>query len=456
MAETLDLREIGASGLKRSGGYIQEEWLPQLSGRKALQVYREMKDNDATIGAILYAADMLIRQVDWSVEPAGGSRDDLANAEFLKSAMADMSHTWPEFLSEVMSMLPFGFSVFEVVYKRREGDVRDPTRRSLYHDGRIGWRKFAIRAQESITEWDFGEDGGLKGFWQQPPPDYRLCYIPIEKALLFRTSSERNNPEGRSILRSAYRSWYMLKRIQEIEAIGIERDLAGLPIIEVPPDLLKPSASPEEKAMVQALLEVVTQVRRDQKEGVVMPAEEIGNQKTGFRFRLLSTGGRRQFDTNAIIRRYELNIAMSALTQFLFLGTQGVGSFALASSQTNLFAMALGAYMDSVAAVLNRFAVPRLFALNGLPTDRMPRIVHGDMEAPSAEEVARIIQSMAQAGAMLFPNRELETAILRLLKLPGPPPDDEEEAIARARQHITQQMRKWGVLRRANSQAASA
>ena len=456
MAETLDLKEIGASGLKRTGGFLQEEWLPQLSGRRALQVYREMKDNDATIGAILYAADMLVRQVDWRVEPAGGSLEDQANAEFLRQCMEDMSHTWPDFLSEVMSMLPYGFSPFEIVYKRREGDVRDPSRRSMYNDGKIGWRKFAIRAQESIEQWEFGEDGGLKGFWQVPPPDYHRRFIPIEKALLFRTTAERNNPEGRSILRSAYRSWYFLKRIQEIEAIGIERDLAGLPVIEVPPELLSPNATPEQKQMVQMLLQVVTQVRRDQKEGVVMPAEEQGQQKTGYRFRLLSTGGRRQFDTNAIIRRYELNIAMSALTQFLFLGTQGVGSFALASSQTNLFAMALGAYMESIAAVLNRFAVPRLFALNGIKATRLPTIVHGDMEAPSAEEVARIIQSMASAGAMLFPNRELETAILRLLKLPGPPPDSEEEAITRARQHITDTMKRWGLLRRASRQAAPA
>ena len=61
--------------------------------------------------------------------------------------------------------------------------------------------------------------------------------IPMSKALLFRTKSRKNNPEGRSILRNAYRSWYFKRRIQEIEGIGIERDLAGLPVMHGPEGL---------------------------------------------------------------------------------------------------------------------------------------------------------------------------------------------------------------------------
>ena len=70
-----------------------------------------------------------------------------------------------------------------------------------------------------------------------PPPSYNLYTIPIDKALLFRTKSRKDNPEGRSILRNAYRSWYFKRRIQEVEGIGIERDLAGLPVMYAPADL---------------------------------------------------------------------------------------------------------------------------------------------------------------------------------------------------------------------------
>ena len=50
-----DLTELGTSGLRRSGGFVHEEFLNQLRGRRGFLVYREMADNDPVIGSILYA-----------------------------------------------------------------------------------------------------------------------------------------------------------------------------------------------------------------------------------------------------------------------------------------------------------------------------------------------------------------------------------------------------------------
>ena len=55
------LSEIGSTGLEHSGGRIHEEFLPQLRGRRAIQVFKEMRDNDPTVGAMLFAVEMLIR-----------------------------------------------------------------------------------------------------------------------------------------------------------------------------------------------------------------------------------------------------------------------------------------------------------------------------------------------------------------------------------------------------------
>ena len=167
---------------------------------------------------------------------------------------------------------------------------------------------------------------------QMPPPDFGTFTIPIEKALLFRTKSRKNNPEGRSILRNAYRSWYFKRRIQEIEGIGIERDLAGLPVIHGPEDL--DIWDDQNKDAVKARLgleEMVRSIRRDEMEGVVLPA--------GYTLELLSSGGTRQFDTNAIINRYDTRIAMTVLADFIFLGHDKTGSWALSSDKTELFAV---------------------------------------------------------------------------------------------------------------------
>ena len=77
--------------------------------------------------------------------PASKSAKDKKAAAFVESCMMDMSTAWPDVVSEIMSMLTHGWSYHEVVYKRRQGDNRDLSKRSKHDDGKIGWRKMPIR-----------------------------------------------------------------------------------------------------------------------------------------------------------------------------------------------------------------------------------------------------------------------------------------------------------------------
>jgi len=418
LAKTNIFLELGSTGLSRWGGYIQEEWLPELQGIKAIRVYKEMRDNDPIIGAILFAIKMLCRQVTWRVEATGASNADREAATFLESCLYDMSMSWQDTISEILSMLVFGWSWHEIVYKRREGDNRDPSRRSKYTDHRIGWRKLPIRAQETLVEWVFDDEGGIQAIRQSAPPDYKLREIPIEKSLLFRTEATKGSPEGRSILRNAYKPWWFKKNIEAIEGIGIERDLAGLPVVWVPPNVANPQTD-EERTAQQKFKDLVTKIRRDQQEGVVMPLlyDERGNKL--YDIQLLSTGGRRQFDTNTIIQRYNTQIAQTVLADFIMLGTQKVGSYALASSKTNLFAVAIGAFLDEIEDVFNTHAVPRLFKLNNFKVGDYPRLRHGDIEDVDLKELGDFVQKLSMSGMPLFPNKELEKHLLEVANLPS-------------------------------------
>ena len=419
---------LGHTGLRTWGGIVSEEWHPRLQGRRAIAVYREMADNDPIIGAFLYTIESLVRQVPWRVEPASEEDPALEAAGFVESCLADMSHTWDDFMSEVLSMLVYGWSLFEVVYKIRGGESDDPSRRSAYNDGKIGWRKFAIRGQETIIRWELDPDGGIRGAWQSAPPSYEEVFLPIERCLLFRLRPNRGNPEGYSLLRRAYVSWYYLKRLREIEAIGIERDLAGLPVLEVPPELLHPGAPPHLQAFRRDLERLVSEIRRDEREGLVVPSEvdPATGKPTGYRFRLLSTGGQRQLDVHETIVRYEQRIAMTVLAEFLLLGMDQVGSFALASAKTKLFAVALRALLESIASVINRFAIPRLMQLNGVPREAWPRMAYGDIDVPPLDELADYVSRLAGAG-FLTPDHELERYLRRIAGLPEIPKEPEEE-----------------------------
>ncbi len=419
--QVIDYREVGATGLRRFSGFIFEEFILELTGWKGVAIFKEMINNDPTVGAVLFAIKMLIRRVPWRVEPASSADFDVEAAEFLETCMNDMSDTWTDTIDSILSFLGYGFSVHEIVYKRRCGDVFDPTMRSKYKDGRIGWRKIPIRSQDSVYRWQFDDHGGIQGVEQLAPPHYYHVTIPVEKMLLFRTTIEKNNPEGKSMFRNAYRPWYMKKNIENIEAIGIERDLAGLPFAGVPPELLSSGASTEQKQLLAAIKELVVNIRRDAQEGVVFPRAFDDNGKELYELKLLSTGGNRQFDTDKIINRYDQRIAMTALADFILLGSDKVGSFALASSKTNLFSTAIGAFLDIICDVFNRYAVTRLFALNDFKMSDYPTIKHGDLEAVDLKELGEYIQRLAAAGYPLFPNAELEKYLMKVANLPEPP-----------------------------------
>lgn len=409
----------GRTGLQQVEGYIYEEFLPQLQGTRAVKIYREMSENDPIIGAVLFAIDMFMRRVKWRVQPAGEDAKSEADAKFLDECMDDMSMTWPDLISEVNTMLPYGWSYFEILYKRRVNKNRaDGNAQSKFNDGKIGWRKFDPRAQDSLQNWDFADDdSSLLGMWQRPAPTFELRYIPIGKALLFRTTSRKNNPEGRSVLRNAYRPWYFKKRIEEIEGIGIERDLAGLPFAEIPAKMLGANASDADKAMVQSIKTLVGNVRRDQQEGVIWPQDWDDKGNPQYTFKLLSSGGTRQFSTDQTITRYEQRMAMTVLADFILLGNDSSGSYALSTSKSGMFQASLSAWLDIIKDTINNYAVPRLFRLNGMDGP-YPGIKYDPVQEPSLQDLAVYIAALAGAGAQLFPDTNLENYFRERANMP--------------------------------------
>lgn len=406
-------------GIKGNGSIFMEEFLPELQGLRGVEAYTEMMDNDATVGGVWFAIEMLMRKCDFTVDPGGDTAKDKEAAEFIESCMTDMEETWPEFLSECLSFLPYGWSYHEIVYKRRGGKSGSPLTNSKYSDNLIGWRKLPIRAQDTLFGWEYKDNSDdLIGMTQMPPPDYEQVTIPLNKALHFKTRSRKANPEGRSIFRTAYRAYYFKKRLEEIEGYGMERDLAGFPVLYAPPNLDIWADDPESMKSLARAEEIVSSIRRDAREGLVLPGGY--EEGSGWKFELLASSGKRQFDTNAIIDRYDKRIATSVLADFVMLGQQQVGSFALADSKTKIFALAIGAYLDVICEVFNNQGIPRLIDLNGDHfkgiTD-YPKMKHGDIEEQDLTTFATFIEKMIGVGA-LVPDEELEKEIRRVGHLP--------------------------------------
>jgi len=407
----VNTKQLGVSGLRRYGPYIYEEFLPQLRWPGACRVYQEMSDNDPVIGSILYLAEMLIRGTTWEVEAASNDPEDIANKEFLEGCMNDMDMSWANTINEVLSMMVYGFSFHEIVYKIRRGPLENnPAYRSKFTDNKVGWRRIPIRSQESFYRWEFNEEGDVVAFVQQAEPTYALTRIPMEKGLLFRTKVSRDNPEGRSLLRNAYRPWFFKKHFEEIEGIGIERDLAGFPVLQAPPDMdiwnEEDTAMVKIKASAEAL---VSSIRRDSEEGAVLPA--------GWDLKLLSSTSSRQINIGDTIDRYDNRIAITMLSDIILIGNKQSGSFALADTKQSMLAAALQAQVMNIADVFNSKAVPDLFLKNNCKDmSKLPKIMPSQIQTPSLKEVALMLRAM---GLKIGGDQELQNYIRHILSMPN-------------------------------------
>jgi hypothetical protein len=325
--------------------------------------------------------------------------------------MDDMSHTWEDVITDASTCMTYGWAWLEVVYKYRKGsETNVPRFKSKYSDGLVGWRKMVLRHQSSFHEWIISEDDEIVGLRQLIPNTYDFRDIPMNKSLLFRTRVEANNPEGRSILRNAYRSWYFKKLMEELEAIGVERDLVGLPVINGPEDF--DIEDEENAALASEINALIYALRRDEQEGIFLPF--------GFELHLLGEGSgvKRQFDVDRIINRYDKRIASVLLAQFIMLGMDRVGSFALSKNQNALFLTAVQGYLSKFASVLNRFEIPRLMYLNPkfrplIASDELPQFIPGKVTESDLEALSLFIDRLAKHG-FLVPDEELSEDLLRV------------------------------------------
>lgn len=419
----LDLRSLGASGLMQFGGFISEAPLKELQGKRAIEIYREMGETDATCSTILYAIEKLIRQVPWRVAPASTADFDVEAADFVQSCMDDMEMTWHDFIAEqVRSMLQYGFALSEIVYKRRAGESDAPHLNSQFADGRIGWRALASRSQDSIYRWVYDDNGRLLGAEQQAPPHYRLVYLPMSKCILFRTAIEKGNPQGVSIFRGAFKSFYIKRGLEALEAVGAERDLCGVPIVWLPQEILQAAEEGDAaaKALVGSYYKLATNIRQDAQQGIVMPLafDDKGNKM--FDLTLLGSAGSKQYDADKIVRRHTDDIYRTVLADFIALGgsSGGTGSWAMHDDKTKLFLQALKSFIDTFVESLNQQAVHQLMKLNGMQMSACPRIEAGELNKVDPGELADTLVKLSQAGMSLFPDKELEGYVRELCGLP--------------------------------------
>jgi hypothetical protein len=426
LSETEATQILGIAGDNTQNGQIRaDEFLPELRGKRAIRKYREMRDNDSTIGAVMYATEQVLRDVDIKVMPANDTPAAKREAEFVESIFDDMDHTLDDHISEALSSLTFGFAWFEVVYKRRNGpNNRSDKSRSKFTDGRIGVRKIASRAPWTISKFDVDQKtGDVLGVHQEGAGFNNTSFIPTRKSLYYRTTAINNDPSGRSILRNAYTSYEYLNNLQSIEAIAVERELAGIPVARIPAEYLSTDATSAQAGFVGNLQQILRDVKFNEQGYIILPSDTYPDKDgspTSNRLvdvELMASNGKRNIEIDPIVKRYQHDIARSVLSEFLMLGGGNTGSYALSKSKTDLFLRALESYIQAIVDVLNKQLVERLWELNGLNYDLMPTVVAGDVAPHDLREIAAFLRNLNGANIDVSSHPEVIQDLMDIAEL---------------------------------------
>jgi len=417
---------LGVAGDNTRTGQIRaDEFIPELRGKNAIRKYREMRDNDSTIGAVMYAAEQVLRDVKLKVEPANDTEEAKREADFVESIFDDMDHSLDDHIAESLSSLSYGFAWFEVIYKRRVGPTqRSPKKNSKYTDGRLGVRKIACRAPWTVSRFDVEDKSGdVLGIYQDVGYGSGKHYIPTTKSLYYRTTVLNGDPSGRSILRNAYSSYVYLNNLQSIEAIAVERELAGIPVARIPSEYLSSEASAAQSGFVGNLQQILRDVKFNEQGYIITPSDTYPDKDgspTNIRLvdiELMSSNGNRNVDIDPIVRRYQHDIARSVLSEFLMLGGGNNGSYALSKSKTDLFLRALESYIQAIVDVLNKQLVERLWQLNGLNYDLMPCIKAGDVAPHDLREIAAFLRNLNGADINVSDHPEVIQDLMDIAEL---------------------------------------
>lgn len=396
--------EIGSPGTSIYHGFIAQDYNPNFRGQKAIKIYEEMRNQDATVAAVLKAIKLPILQAEWQVE-SGDAQDETQNeiADFVRRNLEKLEGGFTQFLRESMGYLDFGFYYFEKVYQVK--------------DGMIVIKKLAPRLPSAHSLWRTSdpEVPGVTQFLPTVPEgkkDFKINpEIPMSKLVLFTNNKEGDNWEGVSVLRTAYKHWYMKDALYRIATIKLERG-AGILKITLPD-----GATPTDRTNARELGE---NFKVNEQAYIVVPGKE-------WNVELMTAGIADQSGASAeTINHHNREITLNILAQFLDLGSGSTGSYALSKDQTDFFGLSLRAIADYMAGVLNDQLIKELVDLNFGEQKEYPKFVFSKIGENDYTELSATLEKLVSTG-LIKVDPQLKVWVHKQFGLPEVSVEDFEE-----------------------------
>jgi hypothetical protein len=403
-------RSLGSAtdwNVGRSG----DDFIMDVNGRDLVADMWKMAQTDETVGAMLWCITSIMAQIEWAhvaqVDGVDNDTDPEAKKakEFADTMLLDMEHSFDDHIEDALVMIWAGFAPCEIILKQRDGV------NSRFDDMLWGIDSLPLRDPLTIWSWKYDDRQRIEGMYQMN--HLGSAMIPRWKILLYRTSAQFNNPQGRPLLQNARRVWQLKKKIQDSEAIGIERDLCGLPTFRLPQAVIDQAAEVDSsnqptlaaqkaRSMIQNALKAVKDMRFNKSGGLVIPsdtyADDIQGDKTPmFDFKIITTAGQRSIDTRTAARDYDRAIARVAMMQFLHLGDRSTGSYSLSDDQSSMAVRSFMALAFKIAEEFTRNALGLVWTVNAMDKRYMPRLGNSSINKDGIQQIGAFLGGLGKS-----------------------------------------------------------
>jgi hypothetical protein len=397
-------RERGKMGTAVVGGRVYETDVnAKMRGDQKYITAAEMLTNMSIVAAGVRHFLDLVAKPAWSFDPADDSPEALEYAEFIKEVISDTRTSWARIVRRFGMYKFYGFSTGEWTAKKRK-------------DGKIGLLDIEARPQHTIKRWAIDESGNVTGVWQRPPMTGEEIWLPRQKLLYLVDDMMTDSPEGLGWLRALAEPMERLKRLQELETTGYERNLAGTPIGRIPyaeiADAVEAGEIEQSEAdeMISEMEDFLDLQKKQPTTSLALESMPYVNQTdSGESFSSVFKWGMELLrgDLTGMdhlgesIDRITYEMAMIIGVQGLLVGKQGAGSLALSQDKSTTMYLVVNSTLGDMREAVDRDVIDTIWMLNGFPEEMKPRSRTEDVTPKDVGKITDALRSLASAGATI-------------------------------------------------------
>lgn len=417
-------KEVGESGTAVFGGYVQHyEKNSALGNEERYRTASDILANISIIAASVRYFLNILSEPKWTVEPADDSAEAEEMAEFVESVMHDLDSSWSQIVRRAGMYRYHGFSIQEWTAKKRE-------------DGRVGFTDIESRPQHTIERWVRDETGKVVGVWQQPPQTG--VEIPIDRWKLVYLVDDMltDSPEGMGWFRHLVEPATRLKEYLNLEKLGYDRDMSGIPIGRAPITDINSAVKNGKLSQAQAntilsgMQNFVQAKIKKNNTGMVLDSKtylDTGDNVTHssipqWGIELLKGDPGAIQELGEAINRTNLEMARIMGTEAIMMGADGKGSLALSKDKSSNLYIQVNSTLKQMTEQLSKDVIDPLWALNGFDDKLKPKFVAEDVTFHTLEEMAAVISDLASSGVMLTAEDDATKEMFRLMGLTAPEP----------------------------------